>query len=39
MMGEPIFSEHLKYEVEKYAQEGLRDDNIKEMKIFLILRV
>lgn len=34
MMGETVFYEHLKYEVDKYIQEGLREDYKQDLKLF-----
>lgn len=34
MMGDTMFYEHLKYEVDKYINEGLRDDYKQDMKLF-----
>jgi hypothetical protein len=34
MMGDTMFYEHLKYEVDKYIQEGLRPDYKQDLKLF-----
>lgn len=34
MMGDTMFYEHLKYEVDKYINEGLRDDYKQDLKLF-----
>jgi hypothetical protein len=34
MMGEDMLYEHLKYEIEKYIEEGLREDYKKELNLF-----
>lgn len=34
MMGDKMFYEHLKYEVDKYIQEGLRQDYKQDLKLF-----
>lgn len=34
MMGDMLFEEHLKYEVDKYIQEGLRQDYKQDLKLF-----
>lgn len=34
MMGETMFYEHLKYEIDKYIQEGLRTDYKQDLKLF-----
>jgi hypothetical protein len=34
MMGEKMFFEHLKYEVDKYINEGLRDDYKQNLNLF-----
>ncbi len=34
MMGDTMFNEHLKYELDKYSEEGLRGDYQQELKLF-----
>jgi hypothetical protein len=34
MMGDTMLEEHLKYEVEKYLREGLREDYKQDLKLF-----
>jgi hypothetical protein len=34
MMGETMFNDHLKYEVDKYIQEGLREDYKRDLRLF-----